>query len=108
MPRYLDDTDLGVVAKDLYGLHHERNKYGRTDFMQDVLGPAEHKQFMREATARNPVIGTAAAIGAPIYSGLKKMGLTKARSSASSDEIFAAWEGYGQGLKDFVKQRRKK
>lgn len=100
MPTYLDDSDHGTAARDLYGLYHERNKYGRKDYMQDVIGPAEHKQFVREVTRDSLLKGVAVAAGAPAYTAAKAMGLTKARSRASVDEIFSAWEGFAQGLKD--------
>ena len=103
---YLDDTDNGAAAADLYGLHRERAKYGRKDYMQTVLGPAEHKQFVREVTRDSLLTGTAVAVGAPAYTAAKAMGLTKGRSSASVDEIFSAWEGYGQGLKDRMMKRK--
>ena len=100
MSKYLDDTDNGAAASDLYGLYHERNKYGRKDFMHTVLGPAEHKQFVRETTRNSLLQGAAVAAGAPAYTAAKALGLTKGRSAASVDEIFSAWEGFAQGVKD--------
>jgi hypothetical protein len=67
--------------------------------MQDILGPLEHRDFVKEVTQISPMQGTAVMAAAPIYTFLKKIGLIKARSNPSTDEIFRAWEGYLQGLK---------
>lgn len=111
--QYLDDTDNMAAAQDLYGEYKARKRRPNDQLEQDLRAPREHKQFMEETTARNPIVGTAAMVMAPAYSAAKALGIhvggtgeTKA-SRASTDEIFAAGEGYVRGLKKYFKRGSK-
>jgi len=92
---YLDDSDL-------YAAYRERNKpesKGRAK--QDLIAPKEHGQFLEEVTGNNPLVGTAVMAFAPGYSAAKALGLMKARSSGSVNEVLEAAKGYGRGLKRY-------
>jgi hypothetical protein len=131
----LDDTDVGAAAQDLYSEYRARKERPNDQIEQDLRGPREHKQFMHETTAQNPIVGTAAMAVAPAYSAAKKVtavggfvaamakrasgaaaddigmktggtGETKT-SRASLDEVFAAGEGYVKGLKQYFKGKFK-
>ena len=99
---YNDDTD-----NDVYAAYRQRVADPNDQLTQDLVAPKEHKQFMQEITERNPVQGTAAMLAAPAYSAAKALGINVAgtgeakTSKASVDELFAAAEGYGRGMKKF-------
>src|SRR3990172_5312146 len=96
-----DDTD------DLYAAYRERNKPENVSrAMQDWIAPTEHCQFMEETTALNPIQGTAALMFAPAYTAAKSLGLIKARSSGSIQELGEAFKGYGRGVKRFISPGR--
>lgn len=101
----LDDTDIGVAADlGLYSAKRERDRNPKDRLTQDLLGPKEHGQAVEEITSENPIKGVAMTVAAPVYTAAKALGLTDARSSASSDEIFSAMEGFGRGVKRYLKR----
>lgn len=104
--RYLLDAEPGMF--DPYLNKRLRDTYPRKDYMQGILGPREHSDFARETVGRNPMMAAPLALAIPGYTAAKAVGLMpQARSPASLDEIFAAYEGLFSGLKDNVKSKRK-
>jgi hypothetical protein len=103
---YNDDTD-----SDVYAAYRQRVADPNDQLTQDLVAPREHKQFMQEITERNPVQGTATMAMAVPYSAAKALGVTaggtgEAKTSrASVDELFAAAEGYGRGMKKFFSRK---
>jgi hypothetical protein len=88
--------NLEELLSDPYALNRLREK---EPGLQDLLGPLEHRQFVEEVTRRSPLVGTGVMAMAPAYSAGKALGLfPRARSVASWDEIFAAWDGYRRGM----------
>lgn len=86
---------------DPYLYNQMRGQYPRADYMQGVLGPLEHRDFVRETVGQSPVMGAALAVATPAYTLAKLLGMyPRARSQPSWDEIFAAYEGLFSGLKD--------
>lgn len=69
------------------------------DADHSMLAPAEHRAFAREFARERPL---AAAVSLPFaipaYTAAKAVGLTRARSPASWDEIFAGYRGLFEGL----------
>lgn len=82
--------------------------------MQDYLAPLEHFDFVRQATAENPIAGaTLGALSAP-YNAFKAIpgldvfakgaGTGEAlTSSASFNDIGESLQGFGQGFADWLK-----
>lgn len=67
----------------------------------DVIGPMEHKAFVREAVRDDPWMAVAMGFAIPAYTALKAMGVfPDARSPASMDEVFAGYEGLYEGVTD--------
>jgi hypothetical protein len=97
---YNDDTD-----NELYRMYHIRANAPNDQLTQDLAGPGEHRQFMEEITSQSPMQGTATMAMAIPYSAAKTLGMApggtgEAKTSrASMDEIFAAGEGYWEGMK---------
>ena len=86
---------------DPYLYNQMRDRYGRSDYMQGVIAPLEHRDFVRELVRDNPLMALPMAVATPAYTAAKKLGLMpQARSAPSWDEIFAAYEGMFSGLKD--------
>lgn len=117
---YNDDTD-----SDLYRMYRVRTQAPNDQLTQDLAGPAEHKQFVREVTQRDPVGGAVVAALSAGYTGLKYLAESESKSKRSSaigmaaqtlvnaagtgeaktsrasvDEVFAAGEGFVSGLKE--------
>lgn len=98
---YADDSDA-------YGRYRDRLKAPNDQLTQDTLAPLEHEQFVRETTARNPLVGTAVTAAAFPYAASKALGFApggtgEAKTSrASTDEIGAALHGYVGGLKQYA------
>ena len=67
-----------------------------------VYGPLEHGQAMREQVSRDPWSAPLFAGAIPVYSGLKALGLTDARSPASMEEMSEAYKGVGRGMLDWL------
>jgi hypothetical protein len=115
---YSDDTDNAV-----YAAYRQRVADPNNQQTQDDLAPLEHEQFVREVTQRNPVAGAAVMIGSSAYSGakmlaesgssaaqqlVKSVGTREAKTSkASMAEIGGAMYGFGRGLKDYFRGRKK-
>lgn len=97
---YSDDTDNAV-----YSAYRQRMAAPNDQLTQDLAGPREHGQAVEEITARSPVQGTAMLLASPAYSAAKALGFKPGdagdakTSRASVDELFAAAEGYGRGMK---------
>jgi len=86
---------------DDYKYQRMRSALPANDPMHAVLGPLEHRDFVREFTRDGgPLAGLSMAAAIPVYTALKAAGLLKARSPASWDEIFAGYEGLFSGLRD--------
>lgn len=81
-----------------------RQQYPQDQFMQNLLAPVEHRQFMQEVTRDNPLMGTLLLGASPLYTGLKSLGINIAddksslTSTPSLDELFGALDGYLRGL----------
>ena len=104
---YLDDTDIGMAAKDLASMgRHELQvmRKGKSRKEQAALAPFEHRAYAREFAQDRPL---AAAISLPVaipaYTAAKALGLTDARSPASLEEMKQGFKGLFEGL-----NRRKK
>ncbi len=70
---------------------------------QNVLAPMEHQAFAREWTESNPFLAAPSlAVGAPLYTAGKYLGLIKARSEPSLEELAAAYRGIGQGFQNWL------
>lgn len=66
---------------------------------QASLAPQEHQAFAREWTAENPLVAAPSlAFAIPAYTAAKALGLVRARSPASLEEMLAGYRGIGQGL----------
>lgn len=65
---------------------------------QMMLGPAEHQAYAREAVQANPWMAAPIAAATPIYSLLKAVTNTGARSPASWGELKGGLLGVAQGL----------
>lgn len=97
------------LENELYSAYGMRRLKPTDQAWQDALGPEEHRQFLEEVTQRNPLFGTLLAIGVPVYSALKAVGINlggtgEMKTSAPSlEEIGGAWTGYGRGLRDFLR-----
>lgn len=74
---------------------------------QNKVAPYEHRAFAREAVAENPAMAASLAVAIPLYSAAKALGLSKARSGASLDEMAQGYTGIGEGLKRFWNRTRK-
>ena len=100
---------MGIVPQtvmgleDLYNAHRLRGLYPQDQLHQDLLGPEEHKQFVKEVTQQHPMLGLLLAAGAPLYTALKIAGVNLGgtgemkTSKPSLDEIFAAYQGFNEG-----------
>jgi hypothetical protein len=87
-----------LPEENLYQYWKMRDALPRTDPMQGMLGPMEHRQFTREAVQANPLMALPLAVATPFYTGAKALGMTNARSPASLDEIFASYHGITEGM----------
>ena len=65
---------------------------------QNVIAPAEHQAFAREATTENPLMALPLAVATPLYSLMKAATNTGARSAPSWAEMQGGLMGIGQGL----------
>lgn len=63
---------------------------------QNLIAPAEHRAFAREAVTENPLMAVSLAAGIPTYQ-LYKM-LMGARSGPSMDQVTQGFAGIGDGL----------
>ena len=92
-----------VVLEDLYQAERLRQSQPQDQLTQDLLGPENHRQFVKEVTQRNPMLGLLLAAGAPFYTALKILGINSGgtgemkTSKPSLDEIFAAYQGFDEG-----------
>ena len=85
----------------------QRNALPRNDPQHAVLGPAEHRAFAREWTKEQPLIAAPALLASiPAYTGAKALGLTKARSPASLNEMAEAYRGMWEGIATLPPFRR--
>lgn len=88
-------------------LIEQRNALPRNDPQHAVLGPAEHRAFAREWTQEQPLRAVPSLLaGIPAYTGAKALGLTKARSPASLNEMAEAYRGMWEGLASLPPFRR--
>lgn len=87
--------DLGTAAhEDLY-----RARMGAAPHEQGALAPAEHRAFAREFAAESPALAAVSLpFAIPAYSAAKALGLMKARTPASLDEVFAGYHGLAEGM----------
>lgn len=81
---------------DHAALYNMRSKPGAD---QGMLAPQEHRAFAREWAQESPVIaGASLPFAIPAYQLAKLLGLQKARTPASLDELFAGYHGYAEGM----------
>lgn len=87
---------------DPYYYARMRQMMPRNDSMHAVVGPLEHRDFVREfVNSGGPLAGPSMVPAIPAYTLLKALGLfPQARSPANWDEIFAGYEGLFSGLQD--------
>lgn len=84
-----------------------------TDPMHAIVGPLEHREFARDFVRENPAIAIPAlAVGTPLYTAAKAIGVNPGfvdpswaagRSPASLDEVFAGYQGLGEGIRALLK-----
>lgn len=91
----------GVI--DPYYYSRLRDSLHPNDPLHAVVGPLEHREFAREAVSRNPILAAPIAAGIPLWTLLKKLGMLNTRSPASTDEMFAGYEGMLSGLGDYFR-----
>ena len=105
-------TAYQLRAMPVGELNRIRNspEFAKDQQIQDLLGPYEHGDFVRDVTGSNPLVGYGALLATPVYSGLK--GLRQAgvpmpeflekhargRSKASVSEMVEALRGFGGGV----------
>lgn len=63
---------------------------------QNILAPAEHRAFAREATRENPLMGLPIAVGSLAYQPYKIL-KGQSRSGAALDQVGQALVGVGEG-----------
>ena len=87
----MDDLDKDLLERFKYARMRDMNMH----VPQDVSGPLEHREFVRNlAEEGNAAQMIAVGVAIPGYTALKALGVIKnARSPASVDEIFAGYEG---------------
>lgn len=78
---------------DLYSL---RDKLSPAD--QEQVAPYEHRAFAREVVADSPLMALSLFAGVPLYQTAKLLGLSKARTKPSLDQLKQAYIGIGEGL----------
>lgn len=87
---------------NLNGLSHAelwRLRESAPPELQNILAPLEHQAFAREWTQENPLLAVPSLTFAiPAYTAAKSLGLLRARSPASWNEIKAGYRGMIQGL----------
>jgi multidrug resistance efflux pump len=101
----LDDSDYSEAAKDLRlaeashsELYIQRKKL-QTKEEQNKVAPYEHRAFAREFARESPLqAAVSIPFAAPLYTAAKALGLQKARSGASMEEIKQAYIGLAEGL----------
>ena len=71
---------------------------------QRMLAPLEHRAYAREYTQENPWIAAPSlAVAIPAYTALKALGIKKARSPASMNEVVQGYAGIMDGLRALSK-----
>ena len=82
-------------------LNSLRRKYG---WGVPDLAPMEHEAFMRAWVNEDPWKAIPAGLLAPLaYQGAKAIGLRKADTPASADQLGAAYGGYLKGILDLTR-----
>lgn len=67
--------------------------------MQDIIAPYEHRAFAREWATQSPFLaGVSLPFAIPAYTASKYLGINKARSPASLEEMKQGYIGLGEGL----------
>lgn len=90
----VDKVAAALSHAQLYSL---RDKAGQME--QNRLAPMEHQAFAREFAQESPVLASASLpFAIPLYYAAKKLGLQKARSEPSLEEVKAGYTGLMQGL----------
>lgn len=113
MSGIIDDSDYegGSAARDLKlaamshaELYTKRAKAPKDE--QDKLAPYEHRAFAREFAQESPVkAAVSLPFAIPAYTAAKALGVQKARSGASMEEMKQGFIGLAEGL--FANRRRK-
>jgi hypothetical protein len=87
--------DLGEMPhEELY-----RMRASAAPEMQGMLAPFEHRAFAREFAQESPVkAALSLPFAVPAYSLAKALGLQKARTPATMDEVFAGYHGLAEGM----------
>lgn len=93
---------LPVSEDDLYHYWRIRDSLPRNDPRHALYGPMEHRQFAHETVRDNPLMALPLAAAIPAYTGAKALGLTNARSPASTDEMWAGYHGLVEGMLDWM------
>lgn len=87
-------------------LYRLRNSLAPNDPRQAEIAPYEHQAFARESVSQNPLMAPSLAVATPAYTLAKLLGLQKARSPASWDEVGAGYRGIGQGIMRYLSGRQ--
>jgi hypothetical protein len=105
----IDDSDYGAAATDLAMMSHADlyNKRAKAPkHEQDKLAQFEHRAFAREFAQESPVkAAVSLPFAIPAYTAAKALGVTRARSGASVEEMKQAFVGLAEGLLTGRKKR---
>lgn len=89
---------MGLEEMSEANLMQLREQYSGDQTAQNILGPMEHRAFLRETIAENPLSAGAWSVIHPIYTGSKFTGIRSGRSRAYGDEVIEGYKGIGEGL----------
>lgn len=82
-----------------------RNRLPSGHPAQKTLGPAEHRAFAREWTRESPLVAVPSLLAAiPAYTLAKRLGVKKARTVGSLDEMAEAYRGMREGAYDALRR----
>ncbi len=81
------------------GLVSHDELYRRRAQGDQSVAPQEHRAFAREWTQENPYLAVPSLLAAiPLYSAAKRLGVIRARTPGSLNEMAEAYRGVGEGL----------
>jgi len=76
-----------------------REKYKNDPWMQSLIAPFEHRAYARESVSGNPLTAAAFGLAVPAYQLRKLADLRKDETPASWDQLFAGYQGIGEGMR---------
>ena len=92
-----DKVSAALSHAELYNLRDRDENKSRS--VQNILAPMEHQAFAREFAQESPLLASVSLpFAIPAYYAAKKLGLQKARSDPSWEEVKGGYTGLMQGL----------